>query len=91
MRSVRETYDLPKQPPAAIRMLVFMAVFAIGAIVAWLAFPDSAISVAVLFVALLLIVGGSVWWLFTRRDMRAVPGREPMQPPSTEGRTNRPH
>lgn len=91
MRSVRETYDLPRRPPAAIRMLVFMAIFALGATFAWLLFPDSAISVAVLAVALLLIVGGGVWWIFSSRGVREVPGREPMQAPSTEGRTNRPH
>lgn len=86
MRSVRESYDLPRRPPPAVKMLAFMAIFSIGATVAWLVFPESAISVAVLFVALTLLVAGGVWWIFSRRDTREPPGRNPVRPPSTEGR-----
>ncbi|MGH2918903.1 MAG: hypothetical protein ACRDLS_09965 [Solirubrobacteraceae bacterium] len=84
MRSVRETYDLPKRPPLPFRQVVVMFVIPLAALVLWLVLPHSPITVVVLAIALLVAVFLGVGIVLRSRELDAKPGREPVTPPSTE-------
>lgn len=56
MRSVRESYDLPKRPPLPDRQIALMLAAPLAALALWLALPDSPVTVALLAIALLFAV-----------------------------------
>jgi hypothetical protein len=78
MRSVRQTYDLPRKPPAMFRFAAFMVAFAIGAPLLWLVLPDGVVTVAVLAVALLLIIGFALRSILASREVEQPPPRRPV-------------
>jgi hypothetical protein len=78
MRSVRQTYDLPRKPPAMFRFAAFMVAFAIGAPLLWLVLPDGVVTVAVLAVVLLLIVGFALRSILASREVEQPPPRRPV-------------
>jgi hypothetical protein len=77
MRSIRETYDLPRKPPAMFRFAAFMVAFAIAAPLLWLVLPDGIVTVAVLALALLLIIGFALRSILSSRDVEQPPPRRP--------------
>jgi hypothetical protein len=78
MRSIRESYDLPRKPPALFRFAAFMVAFAVGAPLLWLLLPDGVVTVAVLAVALLLIIGFALRSILASREVRQRPPRRPV-------------
>jgi uncharacterized membrane protein len=78
MRSIRESYDLPRKPPATFRFIAFMVAFAVGAPFLWLVLPDGIVTVAVLALALLLIVGFALLTILSSRDLDQPPPRRPV-------------
>jgi 4-hydroxybenzoate polyprenyltransferase len=84
MRSVRETYDLPKRPPLPLRQFAVMAVAPLAALALWLAVPDSAVTVALLAVTFLVTVFLAVGKLLRSRELDEKPGRNPVTPPSID-------
>jgi membrane protein implicated in regulation of membrane protease activity len=84
MRTVQETYDLPRRPGVAFwQWLVMLAVPAI-AIGLWLVLPDSPITVAVLAIAVLAAVFVGVGLVLSSRQASEPPGEHPITPPSVE-------
>ncbi len=77
--AIRETYDLPRRTPPILRFSVFMAVFSVGAVILWLALPDSPVTVALLAIALLGIVATGVFRIFSSRQVTEAPGRDPVR------------
>ena len=84
MRSVRETYGLPKRPPLAFKQFALMAAFPLAALVLWLLLPDSPITVALLAIAVLVAVFVGVGMILRTRGLDKEPGRDPVTPPSVE-------
>jgi lipopolysaccharide export LptBFGC system permease protein LptF len=82
MPTIRETYELPKRPPVAMRQWVFMCAFVLLALVLWLVLPDSPITVALLAIALLVIVFAGVASILRSRGLREPPPSRPTTPPS---------
>ncbi|HUR86309.1 MAG TPA: hypothetical protein VMY78_13280 [Solirubrobacteraceae bacterium] len=78
MSDIRESYDLPRKPPATFRFIAFMLAFAIGAPLLWLVLPDGVITVAVLAIGLLLVVGFAIRSVLMSRDVTQPPPRRPM-------------
>jgi hypothetical protein len=78
MSDIRETYDLPRKPPATFRFIGFMVAFAIGAPLLWLVLPDGAVTVAALAIFLLLIIGLALRAILKSRDVQQPPGRNPV-------------
>jgi hypothetical protein len=78
MSDIRETYDLPRKPPATFRFIGFMVAFAVGAPLLWLVLPDGAVTVAVLAVALLLIIAFALRSILSSRDVEQPPPRRPV-------------
>jgi hypothetical protein len=78
MRSIRESYDLPRKPPAMFRFAAFMVAFAVGAPLLWLLLPDGVVTVAVLALALLLIIGFALGSILSSRDVEQPPPRRPV-------------
>jgi hypothetical protein len=78
MSDIRETYDLPRKPPATFRFIGFLAVFVIGAPLLWLVLPDGAVTVAVLGLALLVIIGVGLRFILSSRELNRAPGRNPV-------------
>jgi len=82
MRTIRETYDLPRRPGLVFRQwLVMLAVPAI-ALGLWLVLPDSPITVALLAIAVLAAVFVGVGLVLTSRQASEPPGENPIPPPS---------
>lgn len=84
MRSVRETYDLPKRPPLPFRQIVVMIAIPLAALIMWLVLPHSPITVALLAIALLVTVFMGVGTVLRSRGLDEKPGRHPVTPPSIE-------
>jgi hypothetical protein len=82
MRSIRETYDLPKEPPSPLRMWALIVGFIVLALVLWLVLPDSAVTVAILAVVLLAAVFVGVAGVMRSRMLSRPPQRRPTPPPS---------
>jgi predicted lysophospholipase L1 biosynthesis ABC-type transport system permease subunit len=80
MRSIRETYDLPREAPAPMRMWVVMVGFVILALVLWLVLPHSAVTVAILAVVLLAAVFTGVAGVMRSRMLSRPPQRRPAPP-----------
>ena len=78
MRSIRDTYDLPRKPPAMFRFAAFMVAFAVAAPLLWLVLPDGVVTVAVLAVALLLIIAFALRSILSSRDVEQPPPRRPV-------------
>ena len=78
MRSIRDTYDLPRKPPAMFRFAAFMVAFAVAAPLLWLVLPDGVVTVAVLAVALLLIIAFALRSILSSRDVEQPPWRRPV-------------
>jgi hypothetical protein len=78
MADIRETYDLPRKPPAMFRFIGFMVAFAVGAPLLWLALPDGVVSVAALAIFLLLVIGLALRSILNSRDVKQPPGRNPV-------------
>jgi hypothetical protein len=77
MRSIRDTYDLPRKPPAMFRFAAFMVAFAVAAPLLWLVLPDGVVTVAVLAVALLLVIGFALRSILSSREIEQPPPRRP--------------
>lgn len=84
MESVRESYDVPKRPPAPFRQWAVMLAVPALALLLWLALPDSPITVALLAIAVLGAVFGGVWLVLRSRELEEKPGRNPVTPPSVD-------
>jgi hypothetical protein len=84
MRSVRETYDLPKHPPLPFRQIALMLVIPALALGLWLVLPDSPITVALLAVSIFAAVFGGVTLVLRSRRTSEAPGRHPITPPSVD-------
>lgn len=83
MRSVRETYDIPKERPGiALRQWLVMLAAPLLALGLWRLLPDSPISVALLAIALLAAVFVGVGIVLNSRRLEEKPGRKPIPPPS---------
>jgi hypothetical protein len=78
MSDIRDTYDLPRKPPATFRYIAFMVAFAVGAPLLWLVLPDGVVSVAVMAIALLLVIGFALRSILNSRDVKQAPGRNPV-------------
>jgi hypothetical protein len=78
MSDIRETYDLPRKPPATFRFIGFLAVFVIGAPLLWLVLPDGPVTVAVLGIALLVIIGVGLRLILGSRELNRAPSRNPV-------------
>jgi hypothetical protein len=78
MRSIRETYDLPRKPPALFRFAAFVVAFAVAAPLLWLVLPDGVVTVAVLAVVLLLIIGFALRSILASREVNRRPSRRPV-------------
>jgi putative flippase GtrA len=78
MRSIRETYDLPRKPPAMFRFLAFMVAFTVGAPLLWLVLPHGVVTVAVLAIALLLVIAFALRSILSSREVEQPPPRRPV-------------
>ena len=78
MRSIRDSYDLPRKPPAMFRFAAFMVAFAVAAPLLWLVLPDGVVTVAVLAVALLLVIGFALRSILSSREIEQPPPRRPV-------------
>jgi putative flippase GtrA len=78
MRSIRETYDLPRKPPAMFRFLAFMVAFAVGAPLLWLVLPHGVVTIAVLAIALLLVIAFALRSILSSREVEQPPPRRPV-------------
>jgi hypothetical protein len=78
MPSIRESYDLPRKPPATFRFAAFMVAFAVGAPLLWLVLPDGVVTIAGLAIFLLVIVGVAVRSILSSRDVEQPPPRRPV-------------
>ena len=83
MRNLRQTYDLPDEPPSPVRMWVLMVGVVLLALVLWFVLPDSPVTVAILAVVVLGTVFFGVSRVITARQLSRPPGRNPTPPPST--------
>jgi hypothetical protein len=83
MRSVRETYDIPKERPGiTLRQWLVMLAAPLLALGLWRALPDSPITVALLAIAMLAAVFTGVGLVLNSRRLDEEPGRNPTPPPS---------
>lgn len=83
MRSVRETYDIPKERPGiTLRQWLVMLAAPLLALGLWRALPDSPITVALLANAMLAAVFTGVGLVLNSRRLDEEPGRNPTPPPS---------
>ncbi|MDX6680613.1 MAG: hypothetical protein QOG94_652 [Solirubrobacteraceae bacterium] len=83
MRSVRETYDIPKERPGiTLRQWLVMLAAPLLALVLWRAAPDSPITVALVAIAMLAAVFTGVALVLSSRRLDEEPGRNPTPPPS---------
>jgi uncharacterized membrane protein YccC len=77
--SLRDDYDIPRStarlPP--MRMWAVMLAIPLAALVLWLVLPDSAITVAILALAILAAVGLGVFWVLSSRGLNQPPRRNP--------------
>jgi hypothetical protein len=78
MRSIRDTYDLPRKPPVTIRFVGFVVAFAVGAPLLWLLLPDGVVTVAALAVLLLLVIGFALRSILSSREVEQQPPRRPV-------------
>ena len=78
MRSIRETYDLPRKPPTLFRFAAFMLAFAIGAPLLWYVLPHGVVTVALLAIALLLVIAVALRWILSSREVEQPPPRQPV-------------
>ncbi|HVF76887.1 MAG TPA: hypothetical protein VNA28_01210 [Solirubrobacteraceae bacterium] len=84
MRSVRETYDIPKERPGiTARQWLVMLAAPLLALGLWRALPDSPVTVALVAIALLAAVFTGVGIVLNSRRLDEEPGRNPTPPPST--------
>ncbi len=83
MRTVRETYDLPKRPPVPFWQWMVMLAAPVLALGLWLAAPDSPITVALLAIAMLVAIFFAVSLVLRSRQLSEPPGEHPVAPPST--------
>jgi hypothetical protein len=83
MPSIRETYDLPERPPTPFRQWAVMAVIPVLVIVGWIVLPNTAVSVALLAVATLVVVFGGIAWVLRSRQFSDPPRRRPAPPRDT--------
>ncbi len=84
MRTVRETYDIPKgRPGIAARQWLVMLAAPLLALGLWRALPDSPITVGLLAIALLAAVFTAVALVLNSRKLDEKPGHNPAPPPST--------
>jgi hypothetical protein len=78
MSDIRETYDLPRKPPAVFRFIGFLALFIVGAPLLWLLLPDGPVTVAVLAIFFLVVIGLALQPILTSRDITEPPGHNPV-------------
>jgi membrane protein implicated in regulation of membrane protease activity len=78
MQSIRETYDLPRKPPATFRFIGFLAVFIVGAPLLWLVLPDGPVTVAVLAIFFLVVIAVAIRAILGSRELTEPPGRNPV-------------
>ncbi len=84
MRSVRETYDIPKERPGiTLRQWAVMLAAPLLALGLWRALPDSPITVGLLAITMLVAVFTGVGIVLNSRRLEEEPGRNPSPPPST--------
>ncbi|HEV7806718.1 MAG TPA: hypothetical protein VGO80_12915 [Solirubrobacteraceae bacterium] len=83
MRSVRETYDIPEEPPG-ITFWQWMVMLAapLCTLVLWRLLPDSPITVALFAIAVLAAVFVGVGLVLNSRRLDEPPGEHPIPPPS---------
>jgi membrane protein implicated in regulation of membrane protease activity len=82
---VHPPYTAPPDAPvrSTFRFILVLMVVPAIALLLWLVLPDSPVTVAVTFLAILALVFGGIGAVLTRRrDMEAEPRRRPMTPPS---------
>jgi hypothetical protein len=82
MRTVKETYDLPRRPGVAFWQWIVMLAVPLLALGLWRLLPDSAITVALLALAILAAVFVGVGLVVNSRQANESPGRNPIPPPS---------
>jgi hypothetical protein len=77
--SLRDDYSLPpaKSGLPTLRMWAVMLAAPLAALVLWLLLPDSAITVAILVVAVIVAVGLAVFWVMSSRGLNEPPRRRP--------------
>ncbi len=84
MRTIRETYDLPRRPGVTFRLWIVMLAVPAIALGLWLVLPDSPIAVALMAVAILAAVFVGVGLVLSSRQASDPPGEQPITPPSVE-------
>lgn len=83
LRSVRETYGLPRQLPVVARLVIVMVVTGVPLpLIWWLASPLGPAVVAVLVFFELVIVFAGLWRVLTAHTLSSLPDRRPIVPPS---------
>ena len=82
MSDIREIYELPERPPVPYRIWVLTIVVPALALGLWLLLPDSAITVTVLFVAVVAAVFTGVTYVLHDRELEEPPPLHPVPPPS---------
>lgn len=80
MRSARETYDLPDNPPPPYRQWALMVAVLVIVLGGWLLLPRSAVSVAILAVVTLAVVFLGVQRVLSSRALHQPPGHDPAPP-----------
>jgi hypothetical protein len=77
--SLRQDYDLPAPSNGlpTVRMWAVMLAVPAAALILWLVLPDSAITVAILVIAIILAVGVGIFWVLSSRGLHRPPPRNP--------------
>lgn len=83
MRSVRETYDIPKERPGiTARQWLVMLAAPLLALGLWRVLPDSPVTVALVAITVLAAVFTGVSFVLHSRRLDEKPGHNPAPPPS---------
>jgi hypothetical protein len=81
MRSVREIYALPDRPPIPYRVWALCLAVPFLSLGLWLVFPDSTVTLVILFAAVLTAVFVGVAHLISDPELEEPPGVDPAPPP----------
>jgi len=85
MRSIKESYDLPKRLPVPMRVWLMPLIILLASVGGWLVLPRTPVTAGLLVLVIIVVVGASVFRIMTSRQLTALPRRNPVKPPSTGG------
>jgi len=85
MRSFLDTYDLPHRVPVAVRVWILMLAAPAIVIGLWFVLPHTVVAVIVVAAVAILVVFGGLARILSARELKELPPRRPMKPPSVGG------